>query len=157
MKRNTFYLLVGIVALIEVGIFWFSVEIERPILIQVAFIIGVLLIYVARRRVEDRIEDERTAMITQKAALRTLEVFWVAFFAISLGSAVVAFSRPLGLRPPHPGPPGTAPLDMLELPFIGSFALFQMALLCLMIFLYVGFRMYYARKYGDWDTDEEQD
>ncbi len=157
MKRNTFYLLAGIVALVEVGIFWLSVEIEEPILIQVAFILGALLIYMARRRVEDRIEDERTAMITQKAALRTLEIFWVIFFAISLGSAVVAFSRPLGLRPPHPGPPGTAAPDMLEFPVIGNFAILQMALLCLMIFLYVGFRMYYARKYGDWDTDEEQD
>ena len=157
MKRNTFYLLAGIVALIEVGIFWLSVKVEEPILIQVAFILGVFLIYMARRRVEDRIEDERTAMITQKAALRTLEIFWVIFFAISLGSAVVAFSRPLGLRPPHPGPPGTAAPDMLEFPVIGNFAILQMALLCLMIFLYVGFRMYYARKYGDWDTDEEQD
>jgi uncharacterized membrane protein len=46
---------------------------------------------------------------------------------------------------------------MLEFPVIGNFAILQMALLCLMIFLYVGFRMYYARKYGDWDTDEEQD
>ncbi len=157
MKRNTFYLLAGIVALAEVGIFWLSVELERPILIQVAFVLGVLLIYLARRRVEERIEDERTAMITQKAALRTLEVFWVVFFVVSLGSAVVAFSRPLGLRPPHPGPPNMAPVDVLELPFVGGFALFQMALLCLMIFLYVGFRMYYARKYGEWDRDEEQD
>ncbi|KUK61458.1 MAG: hypothetical protein XD82_1101 [Methanoculleus marisnigri] len=92
MKRNTFYLLAGIVALAEVGIFWLSVELKRPILIQVAFVLGVLLIYLARRRVEERIEDERTAMITQKAALRTLEVFWVVFFVVSLGSAVVAFS-----------------------------------------------------------------
>lgn len=157
MKRNTFYLLTGIVVLAEVGIFWFSVELERPILIQIAFILGVLLLYLARQRVDERREDERTAMITQKAALRTLEIFWVIFFALSLGSAVVAFSRPLGLRPPLPGPPGTTPPDMLELPFIGGFALIQMALLSLMIILYVGFRVYYARKYGDWDTDEEQD
>lgn len=157
MKRNTFYLLTGIVVLAEVGIFWLSVELERPILIQIAFILGVLLLYLARQRVDERREDERTAMITQKAALRTLEVFWVIFFALSLGSAVVAFSRPLGLRPPLPGPPGTTPPDMLELPFIGGFALIQMALLSLMIILYVGFRVYYARKYGDWDTDEEQD
>lgn len=157
MKRNTFYLLTGIVVLAEVGIFWFSVELERPILIQIAFILGVLLLYLARQRVDERREDERTAMITQKAALRTLEIFWVIFFALSLGSAVVAFSRPLGLRPPLPGPPGTAPPEMLELPFIGGFALIQMALLSLMIILYVGFRVYYARKYGDWDTDEEQD
>ena len=157
MKRNTFFLLTGIVVLAEVGTFWFSVELERPILIQIAFILGVLLLYLARQRVDERREDERTAMITQKAALRTLEIFWVIFFALSLGSAVVAFSRPLGLRPPLPGPPGTTPPDMLELPFIGGFALIQMALLSLMIILYVGFRVYYARKYGDWDTDEEQD
>lgn len=157
MKRNSFYLLTGVVALAEVGIFWLSVEIERPLLIQVAFILGVLLIYGARRMVEDRVEDERTAMITEKAALRTLEIFWVVFFAVNLGSAVVAFSRPLGLRPPHPGPPDMAPPDVFEFPVIGHFAVIQMALLCLMIFLYVGFRMYYARKYGGWDTDEEQD
>ncbi|WP_250987579.1 DUF2178 domain-containing protein [Methanoculleus oceani] len=166
MKRNTFYLLAGIVALAEVGIFWLSVDLERPILIQVAFVLGVLLLYAARRRVEDRIEDERTAMITQKAALRTLEVFWVVFFAVSLGGAVAAFSRPLGLRPPHPplDPNATHMLviritdpDVLPFDLFGRFAVGQLVLLCLMIFLYVGFRMYYARKYGEWDTDEEQD
>lgn len=165
MKRNTFYLLAGIVALAEVGIFWLSVQIERPILIQVAFVLGVLLLYLARRRVEDRIEDERTAMITQKAALRTLEVSWVAFFVVSLGSAVAAFSRPLGLRPPLPMDPNvthkviirvTEP-DVLPFDLFGRFAVGQLILLCLMIFLYVGFRVYYARKYGEWDTDEEQD
>ena len=31
----------------------------------------------------------------------------------------------------------------------------QLGLLCLIIFLYVGFRIYYARKYGEWETDEE--
>ncbi|RXE57046.1 hypothetical protein ABH15_02635 [Methanoculleus taiwanensis] len=153
MKRNSFYLLVGLVALLEVVAFWVSVELEIPQLIQVAFILGILLIYGARRMVEGRIEDERISMITQKAALRTLEIFWVVFFAVNLGSAVIAFSRPLGLRPrpPHPGE------TELLLPGIGWFATVQMALLCLMIFLYVGFRMYYARKYGEWDADEEQD
>ncbi len=116
MKRNTFYLLVGIVALLEVAAFWVSVELEMPLLIQVAFILGILLIYGARRTVEGRIEDERTSMITQKAALRTLEVFWVVFFAVNLGSAAWAFSRPLGLRPPPPHPVATwtpSPRDRL--------------------------------------------
>ncbi|MDV2482667.1 DUF2178 domain-containing protein [Methanoculleus sp. Wushi-C6] len=164
MKRNSFYLLAGIVALIEVGIFWLSVELEKPLLIQVAFVLGILLIYMARKRVEETIEDERTAMITQKAALRTLEVSWVAFFALSLGSAVVAFSRPLGLRPPHPLDPNATHLvmrltepDVLPFNLFGRFAVGQLVLLCLVIFLYVGFRVYYARKYGEWDRDEEQD
>jgi uncharacterized membrane protein len=165
MKRNTFYLLGGGVALAEVAIFWLSVELENPILIQVAFILGVLLLYAARRMVDETIEDERTAMITQKAALRTLEVSWVVFFAVSLGSAVAAFSRPLGLRPPHPPDPNTTHTliirvtdpDVLPFDLFGRFAVGQLVLLCLVIFLYVGFRMYYARKYGEWDKDEEQD
>jgi hypothetical protein len=32
-----------------------------------------------------------------------------------------------------------------------------MLLLCLMIFLYVGFKIYYARQLGEWESDEEQD
>jgi uncharacterized membrane protein len=151
MKRNSFYLLIGLIALFEVAVFWLSVELEMPLLISGAFVLGILLIYGARRMVEDRIEDERTNMITQRAALRTLEVFWVVFFAVNLGAAVFTFSRPLGLRPPHLPPPEP---NLLQ---IGWFSVIQMALLCLMFFLYVGFRMYYARKYGEWDTDEEQD
>ena len=69
MKRSTFYLL-AIIALAGVGIFWLSVSLENPIPIQAAFVLGVILLYLARRRVEETIEDERTAMITQKAALR---------------------------------------------------------------------------------------
>ena len=151
MKRNTFYVLAGLVALFEVGIFWLSIELSMPILIQVAFILGILLIYLAKRTVAETIEDERTTQITQKAALRTLEIFWVVFFAVNLGSAAFAFSRPLGLHPHGPPPPAADTI----LPGIGYFAVMQMALLTLMIFLYVGFRIYYARKYGDWYTDEE--
>lgn len=40
---------------------------------------------------------------------------------------------------------------------LGYFGYIQLALLFLMFFLYVGFRIYYARKYGEWETDEEQD
>jgi len=158
MKRNTFYILLGIVALLEVVAFWVAVQLARPIVIQVAFILGVLLLYAARRMVEERLEDERTNLITQKAALRTLEGFWVIFFAVSLGSAVLGFSRPLGLRGPPP-PDGQVVIRVIQgdpaLPHIGWFGIGQMALLGLMILLYVGFRIYYGRKYGGWDSDEE--
>jgi hypothetical protein len=40
---------------------------------------------------------------------------------------------------------------------LGYFGYLQLALLFLMFFLYVGFRIYYAHKYGEWETDEEQD
>jgi hypothetical protein len=44
------------------------------------------------------------------------------------------------------------PLEIMSPKMIGYI---QLGLLCLMIFLYVGFRFYYARKFGDWETDEE--
>ncbi|MDD1711916.1 MAG: DUF2178 domain-containing protein [Methanoregulaceae archaeon] len=150
MKRNTFYIIAGIVGLVLVGIFWLSVEIHNPTLITVAFIAGIILLYGLRTRISDRIEDERTILITQKSAMRTLEVFWVVFFAISLGGAVFGLGAPGFPKPPHrPPDEGLIPL--------GHLGFMQMTLLCLMIFLYVGFRMYYARQYGEWDTDEEQD
>ena len=57
MKKNTFYLLIGCIALALLAILWYSVEIHRPLLIEAAFIAGIAVIYVARRRVEDLIED----------------------------------------------------------------------------------------------------
>ena len=156
MKQNTFYVLVGIIALIEVGLFWWSVETRNPLLIQGAFVIGILALYGAKRTVKDVVEDERATLITQKSALRTLEVFWVIFFAVSLGSAVIGFSRPLGLsRPPPPFPAEVDLPSGIDLPHIGFFGIGQMALLSLIIFLYVGFRLYYARQYGGWEKDEE--
>lgn len=150
MKRNTFYILAGIVGLALVGIFWLSVEIHNPTLITVAFIAGIVILYWLRTRISDRIEDERTILISQKSAMRTIEVFWVVFFAISLGGVVLGLGAPGFPKPPHrPPDEGLIPL--------GHLGFMQMTLLCLMIFLYVGFRMYYARQYGEWDTDEEQD
>ena len=78
----------------------------------------------------------------------TFQVFWVVFCTISIGAVmqilyVPTFPREhLEVRPP----------EMLGPRMMGYF---QLGLLCLMIFLYVGFRIYYARKYGDWETDEE--
>lgn len=151
MKRNTFYLLSGVTGLAEVALFWASVVLQNPLIIITGFILGVLLIYLSRRKISDRKDDERSALITQKAGARTLEIFWILFFAISLGSLVMGFSTPLGLPPP-PKPFPRVPHDE---PHLGYFGLLQMVLLCGMVFLYIGFRVYYAKKYGEWDDDEE--
>ncbi|OPY39743.1 MAG: hypothetical protein A4E42_02408 [Methanoregulaceae archaeon PtaU1.Bin222] len=151
MKQNTFYFLTGIIGLAEVGFFWISVVLRNPAIIVVTFILGVLLIYASRRTISDRTDDERSALITQKAGARTLEIFWILFFAISLGSLVMGFATPLGIPPP-PKPFPRVPHDE---PNLGYFGLLQMILLCGMVFLYIGFRVYYARKYGEWDKDEE--
>jgi uncharacterized membrane protein len=153
MKRNTFYIILGLVILIEVGAFWWAVDSRDPLLMPVAFILGVIAIYLARSRVHEIIDDERTRLITQKAALRTLEVFWVVFFAVNLGVAVIGLEPPGIPRPPRPVSPPSEQLFPFHL--LGRFAVLQLVLLGLMILLYVVFRMYYARKYGDWDSDEE--
>jgi len=158
MKQNTFYLIAGIVGLIEVGIFWLSVEMRSPFLIMGGFIIGFLSLYALWRTVTDRKMDERTLLISEKAKSKTLEVFWVLFFAVSLGTAVFGFATPL--RIPHGPRPGMnvtlPPPDLpVERPFLGYIGILQLILLVSLIFLYLGFRIYYARKYGDWDDDEE--
>ena len=145
MKRNTFYILFGIIALAEVAIFWISVELKNALYIQVAFVLGVLVLYLARRQITEVIEDERSALITQKASMRTLEIFWVVFFVLSLGSAVFVFGERVGIPPPRPPHWIAENHQMMDVGPFGYLAIIQMALLCLMVLLYVGFRMYYAR------------
>jgi uncharacterized membrane protein len=178
MKQNTFYILAGIVGLIEVGAFWLSVQYLMPFLISATFIAGIVLLYVAWRRITDRQVDERTSLINQKAGMATFMVFWVIFFATSLGSAVIGLGAPSFPHPPRPpneragvvdagmrplvDGPGGMLNESLKVPDdglirLGHFGYLQLALLFLMFFLYVGFRIYYARKYGEWETDEEQD
>ena len=153
MKKNVFYLLTGIVAVILLAIFWYSVENFTPLVFTIAFIAGVIFLYLIYRKVEDFIEDERSARITEKAAMRTLQVFWVCFCAFSILAVMDLLDLP---RLSHAfwlnRGSGVVSPEVLPLRMIGYI---QLALLCTMIFLYVGFRIYYARKYGDWETDEE--
>lgn len=153
MKRNTFYLLIGILCVLLVAVLWLSIQRSMPILIQVAFLAAVVVVYAARRTVHGTIDDERTSVITQHAAVATLGIFWVVFFVLSLGSVVLEFSRPLGIHFPPPPPPFPQPGDAG--PHFGNLGLMQLALLGLMIVLYGASRIYYAHKFGDWESDEE--
>jgi uncharacterized membrane protein len=157
MKQNTFYLLTGIIATALVGIFWLSLEWNNPLPIQVGFIIGFIAVYLARGRVTGIIEDERSVAISQKAAFHTLEVFWVVFFTFSLGIIVWTSSHFFGLER-EPGfrfiREHNPPEAMLGLPFWNP-GFLQLIFLCLTIFLYVGFKFYYERKFGGEDLDEE--
>jgi len=148
MKKNSFYLLVGGIALLLLAIFWYSVEARTPFLIECSFVAAIVIIYLARSKVTDLIDDERSARITEQAAVRTFQVFWVIFCALSIGAVMQILYVPTFHReiPPVRSPEILGPRLM---------GYFQLGLLCLMIFLYVGFRIYYARKYGDWEIDEE--
>jgi uncharacterized membrane protein len=148
MKKNTFFLAVGCIALALLAIFWYSVELHIRFLAEAAFIIAIVIIYLIRKKVTDIIEDERTTRITEQASLRTFQVFWVVFCAISIGAVMQMLYIPTFPREHFP----VRTPELLGPRMLGYF---QLGLLCLMIFLYVGFRIYYARKYGDWETDEE--
>jgi uncharacterized membrane protein len=149
MKKNTFYLLVGCIALALLAILWYSVELHLPPPVgMIAFVVAIGIVYLARRRVEDLVEDERSIKITEQAVVRTFQVFWVIFAAFSIGAVMEVLHVPSFPRPfPQERPPEILPPRLM--------GYIQLGLLILMIFLYVGFRIYYARKYGEWETDEE--
>ncbi|MFA6225272.1 MAG: DUF2178 domain-containing protein [Methanoregula sp.] len=143
MKKNTFYLLIGCIALLLVGIFWYSDETSHsPLLIMVAFIAAVALLFYARSRVTDLIQDERDIKITEQAMKQTMLVFWIVFCNFSIGAVVQMLQFPSFSRPT----PGQHIVTLLSPRMMGFV---QLGLLCLMIFLYVAFRIYYARKYGE--------
>jgi uncharacterized membrane protein len=148
MKKNTFYLIVGCIAFVLLAIFWYSVELHSALPIEVAFIVGIALVYLAKRKVTDFISDERDIKITEQATLRTMQVFWIVFCAFSIGAVMEILHVPEFPRQP----PSIRPAVLLPPRIIGYI---QLGLLCFMIFLYVGFRIYYAKKYGDFETDEE--
>ena len=84
MKKNTFYILIGCIALALLALFIYSIETRLiPLWIEpFAFVTGILIVYTARKSVTDLIEDERSAKITENAVVRTFQVFWVVFCCI---------------------------------------------------------------------------
>jgi len=143
-----FYLLVGCVALALLLIFWYSLELHISIFIELAFIVGIILIIAAKTRVSDRIDDERDIKITEQATARTMQIFWIIFALFSIGAVMELLHVPEFPRlPPSMHTPVILPPRLM--------GYIQLGLLCLMIFLYVGFRIYYAKKYGEFETDEE--
>ena len=101
MKKNTFYLIFGCIALALLFIFWYSIELQIPLLIEIAFIIGIVMVYLAKRKVTDIIEDERDVKITEQATVRTMQVFWVVFCAFSIGAVMQILHIPTFPREPQ--------------------------------------------------------
>ncbi len=146
MKKNIYFIIIGIVSICVLGSVYIASEIQSPDIAMISFLIGVTLVYLSRRRVEETIEDELTHRITEKAALRTLQIALVFTTALALGMIVFSINP---LPPPFehhfPRP------DRI----IGNMGFTQLFLPVLLLFVYTGFRQYYARKFGYSDTDEE--
>jgi uncharacterized membrane protein len=64
MKRNVFYAFVGIIAFVEVSLLWLAIEVDNALLIQIGVVVGIILVYLARRTVTEVIEDERTILVS---------------------------------------------------------------------------------------------
>lgn len=140
MKQHTYFLLLGLIALIEVGIFIWSVGNLEPLVMTAAVIIGVLAAWILRQLVDEVIADERTHLITEKAALRTLQVLGVILFAYALGGVVIS------LRGEVFGPYSYQ---------VARFSFLLMFVVFLMLIVYVLFLSWYERKYGAGREDEE--
>jgi uncharacterized membrane protein len=140
MKQHTYFLLLALIALIEVGIFFWSVENLEPMVMTVAVIIGVLAAWILRHLVDEVISDERTHLITEKAALRTLQILGVILFSYALGGVVIS------LRGEVFGPFSYQ---------VARFSFLLMFIVFLMILVYVLFLSWYERKYGAGGEDEE--
>jgi len=98
MKQNNFYIIIGIIGLVEVLLFWESIQSSNPFIIGVGFVAGALLYFILRRKVTDCYADERQNLIDMKTASATLKAFWVSFFSVNLATVVYVFSASLGFQ-----------------------------------------------------------
>lgn len=98
MKQNSFYIIVGIIGLIEVLLFWASIQCSNPFIIATGFVIGAVLYFVLRRTITDGYADERQNMIDMKTASATLKAFWVIFFSVNLATVVYVYGAALWVQ-----------------------------------------------------------
>ena len=146
IKRNTSYIIMAFIALIEIGVIWWAADYNRPpamVITTFAIMAGIIIAYLVREmanKTEPGVVDERVELVNSKSALKTLQIFWILSFSILLGSIVrfIDFNRDIRRE--------------IFGPIFG-----QLIMLVGIIFLFVAFRVYYNSKYGGYDTDEESD
>ena len=151
MKKNTFYLICGIIAVLLVVLFYLFIRLHLPLLIIAAVLIAVLIFLLLKRGISDGEMDERQILIDMKTASTTLKAGVILFLAGNIPIAVYAFSVPPMIMPmPHFRPPTQIPLSNM-----GDVAIFELLLLAATFIIYAGIHIYYTRKYGGDIQDEE--
>ncbi|HEY3361145.1 MAG TPA: DUF2178 domain-containing protein [Methanosarcina sp.] len=81
MKRKQFKIINFFATMIMAAVIGFSISIGNPVLAIASFFAGIAVMYLAKRRLEDIVEDERIRQINQKASGITLQ-FIILSFAI---------------------------------------------------------------------------
>ncbi len=167
MKKTTFYIIAGVLAIALIFLFCLSVELTNPFLIAAAFIGSVIILLILRKHVDGVLTDERQTLIDMRASTATIRAAAVLFITVNLATAVYVFSESfgfhawlnhsavpraesLGLYPPF----AHAPPSQIPISDLGGFAILQLILLVLTVFIYVGAQIHYTRKYGAVDDEE---
>ncbi|MDO5844696.1 MAG: DUF2178 domain-containing protein [Methanocorpusculum sp.] len=170
MKKNTFYIICGFIAIALVLLFILSINLSNPFIIAGAIVVAGILFFICRHKVTDVIMDERQMFIGMKTAAATIKTAIILFLTLNIAIVVYVFSGPLGFhnfrmeRPVLPEFPQGAmesvsffpvPPDTIPISQLGMFAIGEIILFIVILFVYVGFRYYYSRKYGGEEEDEE--
>ncbi|MDR2855739.1 MAG: DUF2178 domain-containing protein [Methanomicrobiales archaeon] len=138
LHKNGFLAIIGIVALLEVIVFYFAITVRSPIICAIGLIIGIIIITLARTQIQEIVEDERTELIVGKAATRTLHIVLILVSAYAFSGVAVILTLPH-----HPCGQ-----------IVSNFTLSYLLLPCMMILLYTALRYYYAYKYGGFESEE---
>ncbi len=145
MRRNTYYIAVSLIGIVVALIFWGAVIYARPPAMEavtLSVIAAAVGIYFLRQKIDDTvITDEMISRINEKSALRSLQIFWVGFLAFTISG----FSMAMSVDNPR----------FQEMIIRGSVS--QLIFLASILLIYAAFRMYYSRKYGGYEEDEESD
>jgi len=144
MKKSSYYLLTGILALVLVILFYVFISIRLPLLIIPAIILVIIFLVILRRKISDRSMDERQVLIDMKTAVLTMKFSIVLFLVANIPLIIYAFSVPPMIFPmPHFQPPEAVPLSNM-----GIIATAELCLMAVCIIMYGAFHIHYTHKYG---------
>ena len=144
MKKSSYYLLTGILALVLVILFYIFITIRMPFLIIPAIVIVIIVLLVLKKFISDNDKDERQILIDMKTTVLTLKISVLLFVVGNIPIIIYAFSIPPMIMPmPHFHPPETVPLSNM-----GNIALAELMLMAVCVILHGAFHIHYTHKYG---------
>ena len=91
MDRKKFVVYVALICAAMGAAVGYGVSVRNALLPAIAFVTGIVLIVLGRRRVTEVIEDERVIRISEKASMRVYQVFVTA--AALAGTTLLALNR----------------------------------------------------------------
>ncbi|MDD4331626.1 MAG: DUF2178 domain-containing protein [Methanosarcinaceae archaeon] len=126
MKRKQFRIIFALIAGLIGATVGFAVSVGEPLLVLAAVFAGTALIYLCKRKLEDRLEDERILQISRRTSQTVLQF---VVLCSALGAAML-----IALKNLHPK--------------YAEFGFFLAYASCGLLLLYTLFYMYYNKQYG---------